>query len=224
MIFNKVLVYQYGKVGSSSIRYKVDGAYYPSIKKIYPEYILQTHTHNVAADILNKYNNVLIINIVRLPVDRNISAFWENIMSILPQFSNYTINEINKKYENTEKFKIKKTDMWMNDFFKTTKIDINTFEFNKSQKYTTIYKNNNYYLFFRFEDWSYIEAKILPKCNIFIKEKCNISEKKFYKDFYKKHKKMYKLIEPEITNIKNSKILKIFYSEETIENHIKKYS
>ena len=79
-------------------------------------------------------------------------------------------------------------------------------------------------IYFRFEDWPYIEAEILLKCNIFIKEKCNVSEKKFYKDFYKKHKKMYKLIEPEITNIKNSKILKIFYSKETIENHIKKYN
>ena len=45
MNFNKVLVYQYGKVGSSVIRNKVDGAYYQTIKRIYPEYILQTHTH-----------------------------------------------------------------------------------------------------------------------------------------------------------------------------------
>ena len=40
--------------------------------KDYKEKIIQTHSHEVVKDILSKYKNVLVINIVRLPIDRNI--------------------------------------------------------------------------------------------------------------------------------------------------------
>ena len=36
----------------------------------YNSFLIQTHKHEVAIDILNKYESVLVINLVRLPIDR----------------------------------------------------------------------------------------------------------------------------------------------------------
>lgn len=78
--YKKVLIYQYGKVGSTSIlKSCLNSAHYKSIQKTYDEEFLHTHSHKVARDILSKYENILLINIVRLPIDRNISAFFQDI-------------------------------------------------------------------------------------------------------------------------------------------------
>ena len=220
--YKKILVYQYGKVGSTAIRCSTNGKYYPNLQEKYDEYILQTHKHNVAKDILSKYNDILIINIVRLPIDRNISAFYENIIKLCPNFYKSSVNDIIKSYE--KNLSVTKTDKWMNDFFELFNIDINHFNFNKIEKYSKLKSNNNDILFFRFEDFDYIISNILPKYNIFVKNKVNISSKKFYGKLYDYHKKIYKVNDLEKQNIINSKITNIFYSKDEIMAHIKKYT
>ncbi len=101
--YEKILIFQYGKVGSSSIlhceneRGAIGNA--TSLKiyednKEYNEYIIQTHSHEVAKDILSKYKNILVINIVRFPIDRNISAFFENIKLFYENYNQVSINEL----------------------------------------------------------------------------------------------------------------------------------
>ena len=221
--FDKILIYQYGKVGSSSIRFNCNGIYIGKRKGYYPERVIQTHSHEVAKDILLKHKNILIINIVRLPVERNLSAFWERHKFNVPYYRNKSIYSINHLFNNMSKHKILSCDDWMVNFFKTIDIDPDRFGFDKSKKSKLICKGPNKFLFFRFEDWDYIEKNVLPNYGINIKKKINISSKKEYSDYYLLHKKIYKLNESEISNIRNSVFLNKFYTSKTIEEHIKKW-
>ena len=73
MYFDKILLYQYGKVGSTAIRNSiVNSKYISKPNRVYPYTLIQTHNHSVAEDVLKKHPDVLVIVIVRLPVNRNI--------------------------------------------------------------------------------------------------------------------------------------------------------
>jgi len=227
--YEKILIYQYGKVGSTSIRRSDSNSKYcPIIQETYEEKFIQTHSHMVAKDVLSKYKNILVINIVRLPIDRNISAFFENIKSLCENYNQLSINEIIQKYRSptwkgSQLHTIKSTDNWMFDFFKIFNIDIDNFKFDKINKYNKLRFNSNDILLFRFEDLEYITSNILPKYNIFVNKKENVSSKKFYHELYKTFKETYKIHDFEKEKIINSKITNIYYSKEEILEHIKKY-
>ena len=117
--YNKILVFQYGKVGSTSIRQShQNGKYYPIIQKTYKEKFIQTHSHEVAKDVLSKYKNILVINIVRLPINRDISAFFENIKSQCENYDQLSINQIIQKYNklHNKLYSVNITDNWMSNF------------------------------------------------------------------------------------------------------------
>jgi hypothetical protein len=219
--YSKVLLYIYGKVGSTSIRYSGDGAGRVDISDEYPEYIIQTHSHEVANDVLKKYKNVLVINTVRFTVDYNISAFWENIR-LVPNYKEMSIYEINDIYNNSVYY-VKMSDYWMDTFFSVINIDINSFEFDFDEKHTEIKKDDNTFLFFRFEDFQYITDNILPKYDIFVKEKINVGSEKEYASYYKKHKDMHKVPIDEEIKIRNSVYVNKFYSNEEIERYLAKW-
>ena len=222
MEYEKILIFQYGKVGSTSIRRSDSNSKYcPFIQETYKEKIIQVHAHNVAKDILRKYKNMLVINIVRLPIDRNISSFFQNIKSQCENYNQLSINEIIQKYD--QLYSVTSTDNWMSDFFKIFNIDIDNFKFDKINKYNKLRFNGNDILLFRFEDLEYINSDILPKYNIFVNKKLNESSKKFYAKLYKTFKETYKINDFEKEKIINSKITNIYYSKEEILEHIKKY-
>lgn len=219
--YNKIIVFQYGKVGSTSIRCSTNGKYCPKIQKEYKEYIIQTHSKDVTKDILKKYKNILIVNIVRLPINRNISAFYENIKSYCPGYNNTSITELIKLYDT--KLSVNQTDKWMEEFFELFNIDIDLFKFDHINKFNKLTYNGNDILLFRFEDFPYLTSNILPKYNIFLKEKINVGSKKFYKNIYNTHKNVYKINDIERNNIINSKFTNLYYSKNEIEQHIKQY-
>ena len=229
--YEKVLVWQYGKVGSTSLRVsRNDGGFYEKEKDNYTDFIIQTHNHNVARDVMKKHKNILIINIVRLPINRNISAFYENIDMACPNFKELSINEIIKKYEEYVIqgtigwfASVKESDIWMKIFFEILKINIDKFKFDRDAKYTELFHNSNKILFYRFEDLGYINLKILPKYGIFVNKKINDSSKKIYANLYNKHKNLYKVSDSEKNNIIDSKIINIYYSKKEIIEHISNY-
>ena len=222
--YEKILIFQYGKVGSTSIRQSDSNSKFcKNIQKTYEENFIQTHSHIVAKDVLSKYKNILVINIVRLPIDRNISAFFENIDSHCENYNQLSINEIIQKYDQLDRFTVKTTDNWMSDFFKIFNIDIDNFKFDRINKYNKLRFDSNDILLFRFEDYKYITSNILPKYNIFVNKKVNVGSKKHYAELYKTFKETYKINDFEKENIINSKITNIYYSKEEILEHIKKY-
>ena len=222
--YSKIMVYTYGKVGSTSIRVHNDnGRYYGRIRDEYPEFILQIERHNVAKDIITKYQNVLVINIVRLPIDRNISAFWQFTKFKHPFYLNKPIEKLNNIFKNT-RLNIKNNDEWMNKFFENLNVNIDNLTFDSVNKYNLVnLENNNDLLMFRFEDWSYIKDNILPKFKVLVSKNANVTSNKKCADKYKEHKEFYKVTETEKENIKNSKILKFYYTEDEINAHISKY-
>jgi len=223
--YEKILIFQYGKVGSTSFRASYSNSgYYPDIQETYKEKLIQTHSHKVAKDILSKYNNILIINLVRLPIDHNISAFFQNIDTLCENYNLLSINEIIQKYCELKSSWIDVTDAWMSEFFELLNIDINNFKFDKINKYNKLRYNSNDILLLRFEDFEYITSNILPKYNIHIKGKINVSSEKDTSELYKTFKKTYKINDFEKEKVINSKFTNIYYSKEEIAKHIEKYS
>ena len=222
--YEKILIFQYGKVGSTSIRQSDSSSKYcPKIQETYKEKFIQTHSHIVAKDILSKYKNILVINIVRLPIERNISAFFENLKKACSNHNELSIYEIIQKYDQNPWYTLGKIDNWMSSFFKIFNIDINKFKFDRINKYNKLKFNGNDILLFRFEDLKYITSNILPKYNIFVNKKRNVSSGKPYGKLYETFKETYKIHDSEKEKIINSKITNIYYSKEEILEHIKKY-
>tara|TARA_B100000886_G_scaffold335264_1_gene292064 strand:+ start:644 stop:1318 length:675 start_codon:yes stop_codon:yes gene_type:complete len=220
--YQKILILQYGKVGSTSIRRSdSDSKYCPIIQETYKEKLIQTHSHMVAKDVLSKYENILVINILRLPIDRNISSFFHNIKRQCENYNQLSTNELIQKYDQI--YSVKATDNWMSDFFKMFNIDIDNFKFDRINKYNKLRFDSNDILLFRFEDLEYITSNILPKYNIFVNKKENEGSKKWYYELYKIFKETYKINDFEKEKILNSKITNIYYSKEEILEHIKKY-
>ena len=220
--YDKILIFQYGKVGSTSIKQSGSNSKYcPNIQKTYNEKFLLVHKQEVAKDILSKYKNILVINIVRLPIDRNISAFFQNIKFHCKNYNQLSINELIQKYDQI--YSVKRTDDWMSVFFKIFNIDIDNFKFDKINKYNKLRFNDNDILLFRFEDLEYIISDILPKYNVFVNKKINVGSQKSYAKLYKTLKETYKINDFEKEKIINSKITNIYYSKEEILEHIKKY-
>lgn len=224
--YSKILVFQYGKVGSTSLRSSQENSEYcPYVLETYDSYIIQTHSHAVTLDILSKYKNVLVINLVRLPISRNISAFFENIQNLVENYDKLSIDEIIQIYDNSivHNHNVDSLDKWMNNFFEIFNIDVNNLKFNKTDKYNKITFNGNDILLCRFEDLKYLIQNVFPKYDIFIKEKKNVSATKKYGELNKLFKKIYKVNDVEKKKIINSKITNIYYSKEEIEKHIKEY-
>lgn len=218
--YEKILIYQYGKVGSTSIRCNTDGGYYEDDGNEYNEYLIQTHSHCVAKDVLNKYKNVLVINIVRLPVHRNLSAFWENIRKLVPHYTQASVEDINPIFEKCSN--VTDMDNWMMNMFDVLDIDFDTFQLDSNYKEMKVHGNT--YLFFRFEDYAEIIQKVLPKYGLDVIEKKNESCKKPYAVYYMNHKASYKLSPTEKANIQNSRVLKKFYTEKELSDHIEQWS
>lgn len=221
--YDKLLVYQYGKVGSTTIRFSGNGTYQRELDSSYKHDIIQTHSHVIANDILSTMSNNLVITIVRLPVDRHISGFWEGYNTHVPNYKELTMEQIIQIYDSQNKG-IQYDENWMNTLFDTMEINPDTFYFDKERGYTILNgKNGNDYLFFRFEDWDMIAEEVLPLLNININEKKNKTELKEYGEMYKNHKRMYTINSKEEEKIQNSKYLQIFYTNQQIESHINKW-
>lgn len=219
--FNKILLYQYGKVGSTSISYSCNGKHYSEICVDYPEYLIHTHSHDVGKDILKKYKNILVINIVRFIIDYNLSSFWENIHFIIPNYKEKSIEELNYKFK--EIHNINYTDNWIKLFFEVIDINFDNFNFDKNNKYVILNKNENTYLFYRYEDYNYINENIFPLFNIKIETQKNNSFEKEYSKFYKNHKEFYKIDNEEEIKIKDNLYINKFYSNKHLNELITKY-
>nr|QDY52290.1 hypothetical protein 6_2 [Mimiviridae sp. ChoanoV1] len=221
--YNKILIYQYGKVGSTSLEKSIKNSkYYNNIVENYNTFGIKTHNHMVAKDVLKKYKNILIIIGIRLPINRNISCFWEISKRDFQNCINSTIENILIKYK--EKFNNNNTDKFLTESFELLDININDIQFDFNNKYYVTSKNSNDILIYRFEDFEYLIKNVFPKYDIIIKKDHYPSYKKDYFNKYLLHKRKYKVDEIEKKRIRNSIYLNKFYTKEEIENHINEYS
>lgn len=230
--FDNVLIYQFGKVASSTLR------------DTFSQYIETRQIHYFNKNMLK--NKTLVINITRNLFDRNISALFESINSkpnknsfIIPCNGKHiregcllytekrNINDIAMFFRNiniNKLLKIRYT-KWYSYFNEQLNIDIFSDEFDFEKKYAIYETPNITTIILRFEDiseWNTILGNIFTN-NIKFKNSNLTSNKPIY-NLYNNFKKKYKYSKEEITLIKNIDFMKKFYTNEEIDNFIKKYN
>lgn len=235
-----VFVYQMGKVASSSIYnslIKMKLVVY-QIHRFNKDYIEEVHKNHrektgtleakivdersirISNMFLKKHKRpISIISLVRDPIERNISAFFQNKEQFTKN-NNYSSTEelISLFYElydhETPLF-------WFDKEFKATLgVDIYDYHFPKEKKFS-IFKSNNFnILLMRIDIEDSIKEKILSDFigmnnEVKLKNK-NIGNLKGYNSEYKEFKGKLKLNENYVNKMLKSKFVEYFYTEQEI--------
>ncbi len=225
-----IIVYQMGKVGSSSIRHSLKSS------GVYPVF----HTHSIGPSheetFISRilYNNVIaknkeakFISLVREPIGRNISAFFENFKrdtGVSYEKSNFTIRELTelflKSYDHSIPLK------WFDNNIKNI-LGIDVYEHSIKENGVLITQIGNFNL-----------LVIKSEINNFIKEKyiadflnlrdfkiinANEGTKKIYSETYQLFLKNAKLPRSYIEEMCNSRYFKHFYSDDEIKGVMSKW-
>ena len=242
-----VIVYQMGKVGSRSVGdslkncgifplFHVHRINLENIKQVENEYIGRglNPPHEKSGKFLNKNicrrnKKAKFITMVREPVSRNISAFFEN-------HKRFTGVEYGSK-----DFKIEKlTEIFMTEYIHdvpltwfdkeiklTLGIDVYEHPFPAEKGYSTICKGNFELLILKLEISDKIKQKAISDfINIpdFELKKSNVSNKKIYSETYKQFKKKIALPHSYLERMLNSKYSRHFYTDSEIDAIWSKWS
>jgi len=226
--YDKIAITTYGKTGSSTLALNLKCIEHNTIADTYIGNV-KTHYFDVIEDLLKKYTNMLFIVTVRQPIDLLISQVFQNISKICPEYNNLSVEQFldyfNNLLDTSHEYNLNCYDSWLNTLFNLLNINIDTFNFNYTEKYTVINKNTNTILFYRFEDIDYIFNNVLLKYGIYINNiKVNDGKNKFYSDLYINFKNIYNVRNKEKQYIYNSIYINKFYKKNEIYNHIRKYT
>jgi hypothetical protein len=221
-----VMVFQMGKVASSSIYY--------SIKNTYKGKVIHFHSFDnkdESFSIKTFYNySVLdkqptkIITLTREPVSRNISAFFQNFETITGKpfaDSLYTIDELRTIFLENKKMNHYEPITWFEDnLLKNYNIDIYEKSF-PHEGWQTLKKGNISVLIMKSEIDNGLKESLIKSflnCEEFILSKHNIGEDKEYAAVYKKFRDSVKLPGEYLDRMLNSKYAQHFYTLKEIEN------
>ena len=183
-----VMVCSGGKCGSSTLRNTFQKMGYKCIKFHHKHCFISQFKNDKIMESINissKNKKLYIIDSYRLPLERKISSFFENIDTHLPSYRNLTITEIidifNKKYlRNIENYP-SMMDTIMDD------LKIPHFQiFNFNKKYNIKECGNIVFITLRFRDiifWGDILSEILGK-EINLNSE-NLTSKKRYTEYIK---------------------------------------
>lgn len=229
--FSKILLWTYGKTGSTSILSSFPNyignkntlqLVHSKSHNLDNYQVYQIHGIECGEYFLNHYKNMLIITTVRNPLERNISAFWQNIDTNCPQWKQMSTEDIITIFNNTYNHNL--TDEWIKGFFEKTGIDFTEFSFDPFQKYVKkIVKNNNLMILSRFEDMDFVIDNVYNKYVKISKLKKNAGENKKYSSKYKDFKEKYRLPKNLLEIYKNQETLQKFYSEAELNTFFNKY-
>ncbi len=208
-----ILIYQMGKVGSSSL--------YKSIQ-YYNRYVLQCH---VLEDIsvqeydLQKLLNLKfgkIITLVRDPVARRISEMWENMLSRTRYSAAADFKEVEEYYFKEGFWKGDRE--WFDEQLKSVfQIDVFRYPFDTEKGYTIIKEGNIELLLMKMEKLNDLEKVIGEFLDIdsFHVRNANVGNQKTYRFALKEYKKTFSLSEKELNDLyRKSDYMKHFYSEQ----------
>jgi len=237
----KVYVYQMGKVASSSIRLTLrdlDGievahAHYLSYENsIYTNELKRSlgwkkvslNPENVreSCRILNTESYPKIISLVREPISRNISAFFQTldyIVGTTESHNKFTLQELADIFFRQYPHEIPLT--WFDrEFQEVLDIDVYQYPFPKNKGFFSINKGKYQVLVMRYdlpdsEKASNIESLIGVE-NLSIRSK-NIATSKPYAEVYRDFKDFIKFPSSYVDTMLDSKYALHFYSEEELE-------
>ncbi len=211
-----ILVYQPGKVGSSSL--------YKSLKK-YGKYVLHCHVltgMEYGEDNLSKLlaqKSVKIISMIREPVARQISAMWQNIASVNRYSAQVDFREI-EQYYFKEGFENKEFEWFSRQLETVFGINIYEYPFDREKGYGIIRSNNIEILLMKAERLSGLEKVIGLFLDIpeFTLENTNVSKEKPYRYAYRNYLEGFSLSETELKHIYfDNRYIRFFYTDSELE-------
>lgn len=219
-----VLVYQMGKVGSSTVW---DSLRYYGIKPVFHLHLLNppvnSYGKRINRYIISKSRKADLITLVRNPIARIISGFQGYISRNL----NSSMEELNKKF-----LELTSSDhpsfRWFDWEMKpVTGIDVFKTRFPKKKGWQIIEKDDYRLLIVKLElEDKLIEESIQKFLDLnpdFQLVRSNVTTKKEFGDIYDKFKKQLKLPKDYLDMMLNSKYCKHFYTKGEIDNIRKKY-
>lgn len=243
---NLILVYQMGKVGSTSIENSLNEIgienihlhhlflqkqfKYDKFKEKFWGKTKKILLGRLKLYIISNNSNIKIVSLTREPISRNISAMFQNLYKFI-----YEYNSINNRMEESLHqmleniyYKYINHDLpldWFDLEFKNNfQLNIYDYDFPKEKGWQIIKKNNIELLLLKMEDLNRCESVIGNFLDIdkFKLKRSNSSAQKWYADIYKNFKKKFNPTEEYINRMYNSKYMNHFYTDYEISN-FKKY-
>ena len=233
---SSVVIYQMGKVGSSSLEksLKDHGLHVMHVHKLSP---VNVYFYDLSiVDKFKKFRATImflltkavfksrpckIITIVRDPMDRNLSQMFHHIDMLVYSRSKFDtrrevpanklfleifLNDINLEYGQ----------QWMEKEFKeTTGVDYKEVDFDTQAGLSTVRKGNKQIMFLRFEDLNHSEDAIGNFCDIqgFKIKRENSANNKWYNSLYKDFKNNVKIDEETFSRMYDNDFYRKFYSD-----------
>ena len=246
MRYETVLIWQPGKVGSSSIARSLEEARIHYIHlhclafgnwlrpEIHNSYGIQQYWQKKPIEKLNLFNSekIKVISLVRDPVGRGVADYFEGLGT---EYIKYDETDFNI-YQHINDFLVKETEVgeygyifeWFNQEIKEfLGIDIYKYDFNRKKGYQIIRENNVEILLIKLErlnDCEDILGRFLELGEFKLLGE-NIGADKLYKFVYEEVKKTLKIPECVINfYYKNNKAMDHFYTEEEKLRFINKWS
>ncbi|MFC1812461.1 putative capsular polysaccharide synthesis family protein [Thermodesulfobacteriota bacterium] len=236
-----IIIYQMGKVGSTSIlqalnEYGLKPVYH--VHRMNPTYIEEVRKEHITSNhvppndslglelyktICLKKKNAKIITIVREPISRNISAFFQN-------FNRFTGLDYSKSHLEIKKlieiflseYKHDVPLTWFDKEIKQTLgIDIYQHPFPKEKGYLTIRKDCFNLLILKLELPDTLKQEVISEFlevnDLFLQRK-NVGQEKVYSETYRKFRHLVHLPRPYLEKMLYSKYTRHFYSDSEIES------
>jgi hypothetical protein len=199
-----VFIYCGGKCGSSTLDKTMIENGFDSVK-LHNNYYWQNELKNneTIFETINQsslnYEKIYIIDVYRTPIERKISSFFQNINVHLPNYNEFSIEEI-IDFFNKELIYTLEEYHSINEVFNYYNIDnFNSFNFEKN--YNMITQDNKIFiklLFRDLNDWESILSKIFEKKISICSD--NLTESKTIYELYSKFKELYKVPKRYIDN------------------------
>ena len=217
-----ILIYQLGKVGSSSV--------YRSIKN-YNRNVLHCHTLRDVCEKEDDLSQLLnlksgkIITLVRDPIARRISEMWQNITSWGRYSAEVDFFEI-EKYYFKKRFWVGDAEWFDNQMKKYFNIDIYEYPFNTETGYTIIKQGNIEVLLLTMEKLNELEEVIGNFLGIkdFKLSENNVGKEKLYRFALQAFKESFAISQEELEELyRKSDYMKYFYSEQEREEFYAKW-
>lgn len=239
-----ILIYQFGKVGSTSLSeslsnhgfknlYQVHRILPKNIYEVKQEYIKhgikplkETIGKKAREKLMDKNLKIKIITPIRFPIQRNVSAFFENFKRFFgaeyKKGAHININELEKIFLDNYKHEVP-LEWFDKEFKKTTRIDVYKHNFPKTKGWDRYKKNNIEALILKSElpdnQKELIVGDFLctKKFSII---KTNLTSNKPYKGIYKNLLRKISFAECYIDKLIDSKFVRHFYSNKEVVKYI----
>ena len=252
-----IMVYQAGKVASKSIDKSLESLGYTStaphsmgknvLYQIFPNYkdpylrsikkitkVLIKYAKRKTLLFLYKRRKMKIITVVREPISRNMSSYFQDIhIPLMHIAANHSM--VNPKNTNISKliseyFRNFNQNFGINWFDNELKkyfgVDAYKYEFNKEKGYDIIKKGNIEVLIIKYEKLGEVGEKCIGDFignSEFRIVNRNTSQEKWYSPVYENFKKEIKFDDIYLDDMLNNKYVKHFYTEEEILGFYNKY-